>query len=261
MRARNLKILVFLAVAGPGLGMAFGASPRAAASSQDRASQDRPAGQPDKPAEEVYKNIQIFKGIPSQGVMRAMGFFRRSLGVECAFCHVPPTFEKDDKPNKLVARKMYRMVQLAQKDIGSNKVSCYMCHRGHEEPEPMPETWKAELDKAMKEADQDSKPAEQVYSNIQVFKGVPSGRIMVIMGMFSRSLGVECSHCHVEGEFEKDDKPAKQVARKMLKMTGDVAREFFDGKSPVGCYTCHRGQKEPVAFPAPQAQPPEKKGS
>jgi len=206
----------------------------------------------DKPAEEVYKNIQIFKGLPSSGLMRAMGFFQTSLGVECTHCHVPPAFEKDDKPQKLTARKMYQMVQLAQREIGSNKVSCYMCHRGHPEPEPMPAEWKSEMDKALAEADKDKTPAEQVYSNIQTLKGVPAGRIMVIMGMFSRALGVECSHCHVEGEFEKDDKPAKQTARKMLKMTGAVAKEFFNGNSPVNCYTCHRGQKEPVAFPPQQ---------
>jgi hypothetical protein len=82
---------------------------------------------------------------------------------------------------------------------------------------------------------------------------------MVIMGMFTEALGVECTHCHVGADFEKDDKPAKQTARKMLMMTGSIAREIYKGNSPVNCYTCHRGQKEPVAFP-PQPGAAEKKG-
>jgi len=231
------------------------------ASSEDAAGMQQPAApSPDKPAEEVYKNIQIFKGIPSPALTRAMGFFQRSLGVQCNFCHVLPTFEKDDKQTKLTARKMYQMVQLAQKEMGSNKVSCFMCHRGHEQPEPPPDSWKADDEKALKDAGDDPTPAEKVYSNIQVLKGVPAGRITMIMGMFTRSLGVECSHCHVEGEFEKDDKPAKQTARKMLKGVGAIAREIYKGPMSISCYTCHRGQKEPVAF-APAAQPPaEKKG-
>src|SRR4030095_4026147 len=68
--------------------------------------QDKPAPSQDKPAEETYKNIQIFKGLPSSGVMRAMNFFTRSLGVDCTHCHVPGEFEKDDKAAKQTARKM-----------------------------------------------------------------------------------------------------------------------------------------------------------
>jgi len=227
------------------------ASPRVSAGQQGV-----PAASPDKKTEEVFKNIQVLKGLPSTGLMRAMGFFRRSLGVECTFCHVPPTFEKDDKPTKLMARKMYLMVQSAQKELGTNKVSCFMCHRGHEEPEPAP--FKAEIAKAMQEAAKDPTPAEKVYSNIQVLKGMPAGDIMVLMGAFTRSLGVECTHCHVEGEFEKDDKPAKQTARKMIQGMMSINKQLGKTTGDVNCFTCHRGEKEPVAFP-PQQAPAEKK--
>jgi hypothetical protein len=240
----GLSLLALLVLTGP---------------SRVSADQQPPAGVEGKPAEEVYKNIQIFKGVPSQAILRGMQFFSRSLGVQCTHCHVLPTYEKDDKPAKLNARKMYQMVQLAQKEIGSNKVSCFMCHRGKVQPEPLPAELQAENDRAMKDADSNKTPAEKEYTNIQVLKGVPAGRIMVIMGMFTQALGVDCTHCHVGANFEKDDKPAKQTARKMLKMTGSIAREIYKGDSPVNCYTCHRGQKEPVAFP-PQQAPAEKKG-
>jgi hypothetical protein len=78
---------------------------------------------------------------------------------------------------------------------------------------------------------------------------------MVIMQMFTKSLGVKCDHCHIPGEFEKDDKPAKQTARKMLQMVGAISREIYKGPTPVNCFTCHKGQAEPVSFPPPPKNP------
>jgi Photosynthetic reaction centre cytochrome C subunit len=103
----------------------------------------------------------------------------------------------------------------------------------------------------MKKADADKRPAQEVYKNIQSLKGVPAGRWMLIMQMFSKSLGVECSHCHVPDAFEKDDKPAKQTARKMLAMVGAISREIYKGPTSINCYTCHKGQVQPVSFPPP----------
>ena len=70
---------------------------------------------------------------------------------------------------------------------------------------------------------------------------------------FSRSLGVRCSYCHVIGEWAKDDKPEKDVAREMLRMTASINRDFLPNiknlKSEhpqVTCATCHRGQEKPA---------------
>ena len=95
------------------------------------------------------------------------------------------------------------------------------------------------------------KTVEQVYKNIQIFNGLPAAGLMRGMDFFSKSLGVDCTYCHVENEFEKDDKPAKQTARKMLRLTGTIYREIYEGKdSPVNCYTCHRGKTEIVSVPS-----------
>ncbi|HEX8186640.1 MAG TPA: photosynthetic reaction center cytochrome c subunit family protein [Blastocatellia bacterium] len=213
--------------------------------------QDKPAAAPDKPAEEVYKNIQILKGLPSSRLMNVMGFFTKSLGVKCDHCHIPGAFDKDDKPTKQTARKMYEMVRVSNRELGNNRVSCFMCHRGKVQPEQPPDSWKAEAEELMKNGDQDKRAAEQVYKNVQTLKGVPAGRWMLIMQMFSKSLGVNCAHCHVEGAFEKDDKPAKQTARKMLGMVGAISREIYKGPTSINCYTCHKGQAQPVSFPPP----------
>lgn len=50
------------------------------------AAQDQ-APLPDKPAEQVYKNIQIFKGLPSSQLMSAMFFMEGSLQASCGHCH------------------------------------------------------------------------------------------------------------------------------------------------------------------------------
>ena len=40
-----------------------------------------------KPAEEVFKNIQVLKGMPAADLQGAMSFIASSLGVDCDYCH------------------------------------------------------------------------------------------------------------------------------------------------------------------------------
>jgi hypothetical protein len=51
-----------------------------------------------------------------------------------------------------------------------------------------------------------------------------------------------------------DEKPEKQIARKMISMSNKINQKFFHGKSKYGdddalmeihCITCHRGQPHP----------------
>ncbi|HWC76908.1 MAG TPA: photosynthetic reaction center cytochrome c subunit family protein [Blastocatellia bacterium] len=86
--------------------------------------------------------------------------------------------------------------------------------------------------------------AEKKYKNIQLFKGLPADRIESIMFAFKDSLGVECTYCHVKDQFEKDDKTAKQTARKMISLVRDANAKL--GSPRVSCFTCHRGQPRPV---------------
>lgn len=89
-----------------------------------------------KTAEQVYKNIQVLKGVPADQVMPAMQLITASLGVQCEFCHVENAFEKDDKKNKETARKMMRMMfAINQQNFdGHREVTCYACHRGAHKP-------------------------------------------------------------------------------------------------------------------------------
>src|SRR5262247_4602497 len=101
-------------------------------------------------------------------------------------------------------------------------------------------------------AQPEEKPAEQVYKNIQVMKGMPASRLMSAMSRITQSLGVDCSHCHVPDALDKDDKPAKQTARKMFELVRTINATLKT--NTVTCYTCHRGQPKPVSMPpAPAA--------
>lgn len=97
-------------------------------------------------------------------------------------------------------------------------------------------------------------PAETVFQNIKVMKGIPAGKFLDIMETgFSKSLGVSCAHCHDGWLFAKDDKPAKQIARDMWGMTHTINAGLLkniaglkDRDPVVNCTTCHRGQLKPA---------------
>jgi hypothetical protein len=88
--------------------------------------------------------------------------------------------------------------------------------------------------------------AEQKYKNIQLLRGLPSERLMKIMFGFKGSLGVDCTYCHIKDQFEKDDKPQKQTARKMIQLVRDTNGKL-GGTAKVTCFTCHRGQTRPAS--------------
>ena len=113
-------------------------------------------------------------------------------------------------------------------------------------------------------AGNENKPAEEVFKNIQMLKGMPAGRLLRVMELgYARSLGVNCTHCHVADAWEKEDKPTKQIAREMNAMVGvinnDQLKKIKNLKGPnsiINCTTCHRGQTKP-ALNLPETAPKE----
>jgi hypothetical protein len=95
---------------------------------------------PGKAAEDVYKNIQVLKGVPADQVIPAMEFISASLGVDCEYCHVEHAFDKDDKKPKQAARKMVEMMFAINRDNfnGHREVTCYSCHHGASDPVSTP---------------------------------------------------------------------------------------------------------------------------
>jgi photosynthetic reaction center cytochrome c subunit len=104
------------------------------------------------------------------------------------------------------------------------------------------------------------KTVEQVKKNIQVLTGLPASQLNMVMDCMATSLGVRCQHCHVQDssgwQFDKDDRPEKRTARKMIQMVMELNATKFGGRNAVTCYTCHHGTTDPAAMiPLPQNPP------
>jgi len=89
--------------------------------------------------------------------------------------------------------------------------------------------------------------AEEAYKNIQVLKGVPAEQVVPAMRVMAGSLGVGCVFCHVQGQFEKDDKDTKKTARLMITMMMDINKNNFKGQQQVTCFTCHNHSNNPAS--------------
>jgi len=121
-------------------------------------------------AEDVFKNVQVLKGIPVNEFMDIMGFFSASVGLNCVYCHVPESLENwqkfaEDVPLKQTARKMILMVNALNNNnfAGRRVITCYSCHRGAPRPKVIPSL-----------ADQYTVPAE-APNEIEIVPKAPPG--------------------------------------------------------------------------------------
>ena len=99
-----------------------------------------------------------------------------------------------------------------------------------------------------------AKRAQEVFKNLQVLKEIPADQLVPAMEFISSSLGVACTYCHLEGQFDKDDKKAKQTARKMMQMTRALNKDHFADRREITCYSCHRGATAPVSTPVAESE-------
>jgi photosynthetic reaction center cytochrome c subunit len=91
-------------------------------------------------AEQAFKNIQVFKGLPVDDFMETMGIMAASLDFDCSDCHVGAGTDEvnwpADTPRKQMARKMVLMVaNINKSDFGGRQVvTCWTCHRNRDKP-------------------------------------------------------------------------------------------------------------------------------
>lgn len=113
-------------------------------------------------------------------------------------------------------------------------------------------------------------PVNEEFKNLQVLpKNITADSLDKIMDGFNAGLGVTCKFCHVENnqlhkmEFEKDAKPEKEIARKMMLMTMDINKNYFQFNEEVTaaqvqavtCYTCHKGEPRATKEKKPEKNP------
>jgi len=87
-------------------------------------------------ADQVFKNVQVLKGIPVDEFMGTMGFFAAALSLNCTECHTADAINDlkeyaTDTPLKQTARRMVLMVRGINQNYFGGKavVTCYTCHR------------------------------------------------------------------------------------------------------------------------------------
>ena len=97
--------------------------------------------------------------------------------------------------------------------------------------------------------------AEQVFTNVQVLKGIPVSEFMSTMGFFAASVGLNCVFCHVPESLQDwkkfaEDVPRKRMARSMIAMVNTINKNNFGGHAVITCYSCHHGNERPKQIPS-----------
>ncbi len=205
------------------------------------------------PGSQVFKNLELLGEDRADTVVAAMQSMKPSVGMGCKACHVKDDYASDEKEDKLAARAMIEMAAAINSHYfeGKTQVSCFTCHKGKDHPEnELPKDAVAAKPKSRVRqltAAQASQPAEKVYKNIEMMKGMEARHVLGVMDNFTIALGVSCEFCHAEnGDWADDSNKHKKIARGMSKMTQELDAKFFKGEGELSCWTCHGGKKEPA---------------
>lgn len=69
------------------------------------------------------------------------------------------------------------------------------------------------------------------------------------MQAWSRALGVDCTHCHVDGAWTDASKPAFEFAQRMDRMLTAINDGPLRDLGGASCWTCHRARTTPPRLP------------
>jgi hypothetical protein len=107
------------------------------------------------------------------------------------------------------------------------------------------------------------KPArpKNEYTNLQVLQKDISPKALqsIMVDEFQDGLGVGCNFCHAQEkgslhlDYASDEKPEKEIARAMMRMTIDINKKYFAVEHPsigdslitISCSSCHHGIAHP----------------
>ena len=104
-------------------------------------------------------------------------------------------------------------------------------------------------------AGRENQPAEQVFKNVQVLKGITAAELVQKMDKdYATAMSWNCTNCHrfaSQGNFASDTSTDKRRARFMQQMQNDInlsqLPKLYPKDTPkVTCATCHRGYNEPA---------------
>src|SRR5689334_13052549 len=82
-----------------------------------------------------------------------------------------------------------------------------------------------------------SPPRKKTFKNLKVLpRKIGAEDLNDIMNNFRDALGVGCNFCHAPAkdsaagvlDFVSDDKPEKEITRKMMRMTSKINKKYFN---------------------------------
>jgi hypothetical protein len=93
----------------------------------------------------AFKNVMLFKGIPVDTFLDAMGMFANAMGNDCTYCHASNSaLDRAGfavaTPRIQRARQMIVMMNTINKQYfgGQPRVTCFTCHGGNQSPRSDP---------------------------------------------------------------------------------------------------------------------------
>ncbi|MGQ9830404.1 MAG: photosynthetic reaction center cytochrome PufC [Thermochromatium sp.] len=248
-----------------GLGMEQNYNPRLLAASikANQPVESLPAAAPGGPnASEVYQNVQVLKDLTAAEFTRTMVAVTTWVSPKqgCNYCHVPGNWASDDIYTKVVSRRMFEMVRVANSNwkdhVAQTGVTCYTCHRGN----PVPKyTWVTDPGpkhpSAMTPTGQNYGSPTVAYSSLPFDPLTPfldqSNEIRItgntalagtnmtslkqaewtfgLMMHISKSLGVGCTFCHNTRAFNdwKQSTPQRTVAWYAIRHVRDINQNYI----------------------------------
>lgn len=249
----------------------------------------------------VYQNLKVLGDVSEEQFNYTMAAITAWVAPKegCNYCHNPANMASDEIYTKVVARRMLQMTR----DINSGwsthvrktGVTCWTCHRGQAVPA---EHWTLPADPVhkgiiRKKNGQNEPIAASGYASLPndavpfyLMGGENSKAARVVsksshpspanktstmeaektysmMVHISRSLGVNCTHCHNAQSFQSwsSSNPARVTAWHGLNMARSINHDYISPLAPVfpakrkgpmgdpfkaNCATCHRGQNKPL---------------
>ncbi len=258
-----------------------------------------PAG--GQPVSEIYENLQVLGDLNEEQFNRLMASITEWVSPEegCEYCHNLENLASDEKYTKRVSRKMLLMNQAINSEwdahVKSTGVTCFTCHGG--KPVPSQIWFTAAMPKqaggmarsrrgdnlqnlASKNVGTTSLPFDpytpfllgEEQISVIPYDALPQGHdrhlrdaewTYALMVHFSKSLGVNCTHCHNSARFYdwEQSPPARVQAHQGIAMVREINNDYLvplsgifpaTRKGPAGdvakvnCATCHQGVNKPL---------------
>jgi glutaredoxin len=91
--------------------------------------------------------------------------------------------------------------------------------------------------------------ARAVATHLPDNAGIVTIALFFAVALWSKALGVECSHCHVDGNVADASKPNFEFAQRMNRMVAALNAGPLKEVAAISCWTCHRGRNTPARLP------------